>query len=348
MQEHSPEEFAFFPRTYTLPDDVVTNSAWRHGPLIFKPDSGAGGDGIYLLCSPADLATRLRNKSSGGVAQQYIDKPMLLQGYKWDIRVYVVILSLDPLRVFLCQEGLARVCSEPYVAPTQRTMHKIGCHLTNYSISKYAAEYNHADDPTDGTQGTKRTLSSTLEFLRMQGADVDAIRAQIFEIVGATTKALASELDGQEDVRRQCFHILGLDIMFDRRGKGWLLEVNTSPSLNIESVFAAAGPYKQEPTDPPADAPYAQLVHDAKVAMGSRATKLCTCSSHHRPHLHAPCAVDLVAKTACVEGTLEIVRRDLRCSSIGRRSCSELAKGTKFVVVHDLGSQRNSRQQLSG
>ena len=29
------------------------------------------------------------------------------------------------------------------------------------------------------------------------------------------------------------FHLLGFDIMFDKEGKGWLLEVNSNPSLNI-------------------------------------------------------------------------------------------------------------------
>merc|ERR1711970_236030 len=142
--------------------------------------------------------------------------PLLLQGFKWDIRVYAVVLSLQPLRVFLCKEGLARVCTEAYAPPTLKTAHKVASHLTNYSIGKYAIDYDHHDDPFDGTRGSKRTLSSTMAFLRTQGHDVDDFQAQIHHIVAAATEAIAAELNHDETTTRQsCFHILGLDIMFD-------------------------------------------------------------------------------------------------------------------------------------
>ena len=35
------------------------------------------------------------------------------------------------------------------------------------------------------------------------------------------------------DWRKECFHVLGCDVMFDERGKAYLLEVNANPSLSI-------------------------------------------------------------------------------------------------------------------
>jgi len=331
--------------------DIALASA-QPGPLIFKPNAGAGGDGVVVVSSGSELQSKLRVASSarywlasdtgldglGAVVQEYICNPLLLQGFKWDIRVYAVVLSLQPLRVLLCKEGLARICTEAYVAPTLKTAHKVASHLTNYSIGKYAIDFDHHDDPLDGTRGSKRTLSSTLAFLQTQGHDVYNLQAQIHHIVAATTEAIATKLSSSDMMQHSCFHILGFDIMFDDCGQAWLLEVNTSPSLSIDSVYPTTGPHARDPKDPPEDAVYAPLVMAAKASMGSKATRICKCCSHHRPHLHAPCAVDLIAKTACVTSVLEVVRRDMS-HGLGRPlSCTELTAGTDLLVVHDGGS----------
>ena len=56
--------------------------------------------------------------------------------------------------------------------------------------------------------------------------------------------------------------------------------------------------------------------------------------SHHWPHVHSPCAVDLAVKGPCVEGALLIVMRDQIAQKKGREiaseECEELADTTLF------------------
>jgi hypothetical protein len=48
------------------------------------------------------------------IVQEYVEKPFLLDGYKFDLRIYVLITSCDPLRVFLFNDGLVRMSTEKY------------------------------------------------------------------------------------------------------------------------------------------------------------------------------------------------------------------------------------------
>lgn len=48
------------------------------------------------------------------VVQHYISDPLLLNGYKFDMRIYVVATCLDPLRLYVYPDGLARLATEQY------------------------------------------------------------------------------------------------------------------------------------------------------------------------------------------------------------------------------------------
>ena len=131
----------------------------RVWPLALKPGGGAQGTGVQLVWSRAELEqvrTKLHARD-GYVVQRYIARPLLLGGYKFDLRLYVLVLSLRPLRVFLCREGLVRVCSEPYEEPLaagergeRHRRNRATRHLTNYSLNKFSSQFSHHDDPSDG------------------------------------------------------------------------------------------------------------------------------------------------------------------------------------------------------
>lgn len=70
------------------------------------------------------------------VVQRYLSKPFLIEGLKFDLRIYILVASVDPLRVFIFREGLGRFATELYVGPNKDNMEDICMHLTNYAINK--------------------------------------------------------------------------------------------------------------------------------------------------------------------------------------------------------------------
>ena len=135
----------------------------------------------------------------------------------------------------------------------------------------------------------------------------------------------------------QCFHVLGFDLMFcedaDGQQQAMLLEVNANPSLAIDSCYPVVGPHACVPHPVPADAPWASACQAAMAQLPKQGAKLCQCRDHHRPHLHAPCAVDVVAKKAAVGGALRIVRRQQQ----SKDSMEALAQETAYVPIVDNG-----------
>lgn len=101
MRAAFPKEFGFFPDTWTLPADYqdFKNQFSRKGTKTFivKPDHGCQGKGIYLTRSWEAI-----DPAEPQVAQRYLRKPLLIDGYKFDLRIYILVLSCDPLRIYMC------------------------------------------------------------------------------------------------------------------------------------------------------------------------------------------------------------------------------------------------------
>ena len=236
-----PADFGFFPPSFNLPADLDALRAWvsplkRKPTLIVKPDAGCQGKGIFLTKSLDDLS-----QVEGCVAQQYLPSPLLVDGYKFDMRLYVVVVSCSPLRVLLFKEGLARFCTEPYRAPTESNLGDTFMHLTNFAINKHHSEFE-IDESGEG--GSKRSLSSLMSYLRAAGYPADRIWLNIKAVIVKTLLAVQPQLRntyhqilGDDNTGFSCFEILGFDILLDRKARPWLLEVNHAPSFACGSAL---------------------------------------------------------------------------------------------------------------
>lgn len=76
------------------------------------------------------------------MAQAYVDDPMLIDELKFDVRLYVLIYGIHPLRIYLFDDGLARFATTPYEsASSGGDVKNLFMHLTNYAINKHSKDY---------------------------------------------------------------------------------------------------------------------------------------------------------------------------------------------------------------
>jgi len=102
-----------------------------------------------------------------------------------------MIKSINPIQAYLCDEGLARLCTENYVKPNQQNIKNSFIHLTNFSLNKQHENFKSPDDEFyKNDNGSKRLLSSVFKLLIQSGRDVKILKRQIKEITAKCIIAL--------------------------------------------------------------------------------------------------------------------------------------------------------------
>ncbi|CAL4121752.1 unnamed protein product, partial [Meganyctiphanes norvegica] len=231
------EEFGFIPKTFVLPGEMKAfKTAFDKEGVkkkwIVKPPASARGTGIQVIHKWSQIPS-----DGPVVVQRYISKPYLINGTKFDMRIYVLVTSFHPLRIYLFQDGLVRFASVQYKT-NSATLEDRYMHLTNYSVNKTSATYTHNEDAGQ-CQGSKWTIKALWGYLKAQGCDTAALWSRIADLVIKTIVSGESDivLRTRRNVRSRytCHELFGFDVILDEKLHPWLLEVNISPSLHSAS-----------------------------------------------------------------------------------------------------------------
>ena len=235
-------QFNFCPKTYRVPAEYTEFcTEWQRDKSVWwiaKPVASSQGRGIHLITHPSQVSL-----DESLVLCRYISNPLLIDGFKFDIRLYVAVTSYNPLRIYLYEDGLARFATSKY--STARTgQDNMFIHLTNYSINKKSANYVACEHENVEDYGNKWSLSALLQHLSSMGVDVTALLGRIEDVVVKTIIAAESPINAATEslfVNQQrnnhCFELYGFDVLIDEDLKPWLLEVNLSPSLACDAAI---------------------------------------------------------------------------------------------------------------
>lgn len=101
-----------------------------------KPINSSCGRGIKVINASISIPKNLKNY----LVSKYLTKPHLIKGFKYDMRIYVLVTSFDPLVIYMFKDGLVRFSTEKFNLKP-KNLKKRYIHLTNYSVNKKHETY---------------------------------------------------------------------------------------------------------------------------------------------------------------------------------------------------------------
>ncbi|XP_055012906.1 tubulin polyglutamylase TTLL5 isoform X1 [Boleophthalmus pectinirostris] len=236
QQAHGFKNFHIVPQTFVLPSeyqDFCSYFAKDKGPWIIKPVASSRGRGIYLVSNPNQISM-----DENILVSRYIHNPLLIDDFKFDMRLYVLVTSYDPLLIYVYEEGLARFATVKYDR-TSKNIKNNFMHLTNYSVNKKSSDYVSCDDPEVEDYGNKWSMSAVLRYLKQEGKDTTLLMQQVEDLIIKALLSAEPQISAACKMfvphKTNCFELYGFDVLIDAKLKPWLLEVNLSPSLACDA-----------------------------------------------------------------------------------------------------------------
>ena len=249
------------PATFEMPDQATAlrahDAAVRahagngvRAPLwILKDRMGHGGAGNVLLGELHSTRARQALASAADcVVQRYVERPLLLDGRKFSLRLYIVTTRVAPLRAYVARTGLCLLAAAPYaphegehVQAQEAADIDMHAHITNQSFNNTHADYFVAGSNSLATaeaEGNTRPLSALAKLAAARGLHYATIWQACVRACAAALRAASSSLEEKvgdvsaADADRAAVpKVLGVDLLLDQSGTPWLLEVNRHVAL---------------------------------------------------------------------------------------------------------------------
>ncbi|XRB22079.1 tubulin-tyrosine ligase [Pseudoscourfieldia marina] len=207
----------------------LAHGSYRHDDDKENDDDGGGDDKTQREKAASARGYGAPNPEGGveqWVAQRYIERPLTVHGRKFDIRQWVLVTEWEPLTIWMHQECYIRLCAEDYDA---RDIENRFRHLSNNSIAKYSKE--HKKNYIGSHNMLTRKEFSDYLAENVEGADEETFDIKMYPKIMRTIIATIRCAQGTVEPRANSFELYGYDFTVDDNLNTWLLEVNSSPSL---------------------------------------------------------------------------------------------------------------------
>ena len=235
LKKRIGEKASFYPESYLLPKEKedLEKVFKEHRIWIVKPAAAARGDGIKLVSSDQPIP------DIKGVFQVYIERPMLISERKFDLRLYVLVTSITPLRIYMYGNGLARFASHKYNSDV--SVKDVKANLTNFALNKDDKGFVKSNGD-EKVENSKWSLEFFRRYLVGMGVDTNALFKEIERVTISTVIsgvcAIRKHHRKYIPHRHTSYELYGIDILLDESMKPYVMEINISPGMDgSESIL---------------------------------------------------------------------------------------------------------------
>ncbi|XP_061172452.1 probable tubulin polyglutamylase ttll-15 [Saccostrea echinata] len=166
----------------------------------------------------------------GSFVQVFVDQPFLIDGRKFDIGVYTILTSIDPLRVYTLEsEALFRFCSQDYYPFDARNINKyvVGdAYMPVWEIPSLKKLYRELN--FNFKESFDAYLESQGHNAKKLWRDISAAIKTVYLQKEAAIISSASKYSSS----RNFFEMVRFDFALDEDLNVYLMEVNMSPNLS--------------------------------------------------------------------------------------------------------------------
>ncbi|KAA0184449.1 tubulin-tyrosine ligase-like [Hyalella azteca] len=219
-------ELKSVPHAFRIPKDrekLLNYAKLNPAKLFVQKSNNHRGIAVKPL-SELDLS------AEGSFVQEFVHNPLLIDGHKFDIGLYVVLTSVRPLRVYIYWgDVLFRFCPEKYhpFDPAVKDKYVVGDdYMPTWKVSSLIPYY------TLQGFGMKQSFDA---WLRDQDKDPElvwkGVRDAISEVFYAKEDAIIGAVLNYKR-RHNFFEMMRFDLIVDADLHVYLMEANMSPNLS--------------------------------------------------------------------------------------------------------------------
>jgi hypothetical protein len=169
------------------------------------------------------------NKMNKYVIQRYYEDVALIEGRKFDIRSFMIILCTKPF-VVLYNPGYFRLCLEKYTMENFGSKEsKIG-HLTNNSIQKKHKDFKELKEDSIWT------FEKATNYFEGQGIDREEFTTKVNGRMKEIMRMIFETVKVKLDRTFGCFELFGFDFLLDNKLVPQFIEVNKNPALFTDTL----------------------------------------------------------------------------------------------------------------